>query len=278
MRILATLLVLSLLPLTSAQPEFDEDHTVRIAFGDIPTTKSFAEPAGVWNFHHTIKMTGSSFTADVPTGHTLTLLECRCNATRSGDTLTFAEGDVEVSMATSAQAGLSGAGTLSGPDTVILLVLSGAFVTASDPAVFLPGGESVPGYDIYLYENLGSEFWFASAPTGPKFVKPVADEAGFPFLIAGLALLIGMGIWYVLVQQGKVQVRTRKQVAQVAAHVEAAKEPKTVLQARKRVLMAGLKELELAKQSGGVETATYDQLKAELKKETVTVMRAIEEA
>ncbi|MFO1536051.1 MAG: hypothetical protein ABR586_10330, partial [Thermoplasmatota archaeon] len=85
--------------------------------------------------------------------------------------------------------------------------------------------------------------------------------------------------WAFLVQRGMVQARGRKQVAQVAAHTEAAaQDPPAVLEGKKRALLAALKEVELARQSQEMDTPTYDAVKAEFKKQAVTVMRALETA
>lgn len=110
----------------------------------------------------------------------------------------------------------------------------------------------------------------ADASTVPA---PSAAERWLP-LLAGL--LAGMLFWALLVHRGLVQRRRRQEVAQ-AAHVTAAAEGKDMLQARKRVLMAALKDLEMAKMNKQVDDDSYGKLKAELKRQTVTVMRALEQ-
>ncbi len=126
-------------------------------------------------------------------------------------------------------------------------------------------------------------------PSGPVlivpdnvFVEPTpteGDDGMFDDILPWFAgILIGALVWAYLVKQGYVQKRRKQEVVK-AAHVEAAEaESKETLEARKRVLMSGLKELEKAKMAKEIDSDVYDALKAELKKETVTVMRALEAA
>jgi len=49
-----------------------------------------------------------------------------------------------------------------------------------------------------------------------------------------------------------------------------------VLEGKKRALMAALKEVEVAKMNNEMPPEVYDAVKADLKKQAVTVMRALE--
>lgn len=129
---------------------------------------------------------------------------------------------------------------------------------------------------IHEYETSGGLHFAILPGPAPGGTIIEADES-FPYLPVVLGILGGILLWAFLVQRGLVQRRRRQEVT-TAAHKTAATEGKDVLEARKRVLMAGLKELEMAKMNKQVDDATYDKLKSELKRQTVTVMRALEEA
>jgi hypothetical protein len=139
-----------------------------------------------------------------------------------------------------------------------------------------PGASTDGQSTIQVFSGLPDPFWISVAPAAAAAPPP---SAGFPWLYSGAAFVLGCIAWSLLVSRGLVQRRSRKQTAAVAAHVEASRsETPALLEGRKRALMAGLKELELARQANEIDVATYDQLKAELKRETVIVMRALDEA
>jgi len=122
-------------------------------------------------------------------------------------------------------------------------------------------------------------FWVAIHPASPLQANPVTPGGGLsPWLYAVGGLVLGILLWAFLVSRGAVQARSRRQVVATAAHEEAAKEPAPVLEGRKRALMAALKELEMARMSNEIDVAAYDTVKADLKRQTVTVMRALETA
>lgn len=282
--ILAALLMVAT---ASAQPmNWSETHQVRIAYGDIPSTNATEAPSQ-WNFHETVLVNTSigQLTWVVPAGHVYLDIDCECAFALDDSEaplyrIAFPEGDDEVAMTFmhAAKGDLTGfaTGMTLGDDArVFIYAADGTAVRGPvAPTNVLPAA-SAPGFNVYDFEAAGP-FWFSIAPAAAVEQEPA------PFVTFwGLALgtLAGMAIWSLLVKQGVVQKRVRKQVAAVAAHKEVAKkESKDTLAARKRVLMAGLKELEVAKMNKDVELEVYDALKGELKKETVTVMRALEEA
>lgn len=140
---------------------------------------------------------------------------------------------------------------------------------------------------VYTFEAQPGETYTVQDGTGPAdgtvtvtttaTPGPTATPA-FSWTSLVLGLLAGILLWAFLVQRGMVQRRSRKQVVATAAHTAAAAEGTEMLQARRRTLMAALKDLEKAKMNKEVPVDVYDRLKAELKKDTVTVMRAIEAA
>ncbi len=306
--ILATLAVATLATLAApsqAQPALDQAHIVRAGTGDIPATVDVQEPAGFWNVdetrttpHTTGNHTDATFT--LPVGSTFGILaSSNCNGTTlapAGNQYTYRidantpSGDCTLTFThrRAVDATRAFGFTVTVPsdledDTAIILYLPKGYALTGPrtPDVVLPSaldGDRTTMHAFYGTTDrpLTGTIWFAAAPSAAT--TTVADEA-FPWIPVIIAVLIGALGWAFLVQRGIVQKRSRKQVAAVAAHKEvASKEPRAVLEGRKRVLMAALKELEVAKMNGDMDVPTYDALKAELKRETVTVMRALEAA
>ncbi len=300
MRFLPVLLTLTLLVAASAAVAQGEGHdatayTYRGAIGDIPGT-SAREAANAWNVQETLVFDAATTAAravTLPSGHTFGDLTCTCNgshepqpngrylftldANQTGEhTLTF----THVRPITSPVLLVDIAVPAGEKDdaTIVLFVGPGESIEASS------GGQQLPaaGRDGMLYVYTGSpesELSGLTAAVAPKPVLPTPDAGVSPLLMLLVGLVAGAIAWAVLVKMGVVQKRSRKQVAAKAVHEEVAKvEAKSTLEARKRVLMAGLKELELAKAGKGIEDADYDALKAEYKRKTVTVMRALESA
>jgi hypothetical protein len=264
--------------------DLDETHEYRIAFGDIPST-SVAEPAAQWNVleHHDLNGT-DVFLPLNPLAITpvLSLRGAPAEAAREdlGYRITFDEGAagtfrVRLSYGLAGQSDRFVA-TLAVPDAspghCVLYLDPGAriaFVNAQSSGQ-MPAGERTlhdfPGVIGTFAVQVGAE----SVPPGPT--------GGFDWTMLVIGLLVGAAVWAILVRQGVVQKRTRKQTATVAAHKQAAaREDKPTLEGRKRLLMAALKELEMAKIQKEIDAPTYDALKADFKRQAVTTMRALEE-
>lgn len=287
--LLAALLLMAATP-ASAQMTFDETQQIRIGYGDIPSTDAVERP-GAWNFEETrvVAMEDGPVTFHLSLNHAVPETMCDCNFTtdQAGNevTVTFPDGaSGEATLVFTHWVGgepdrIADRLTLTDDARVFLYAPNGAQVQGAAAATSPGTSPSDPSRTIHDFSgDLPPDFWFTVLPAttapggdGPSF--------GFDFVTLLLGVIAGAGIWAFLVTQGVVQKRSRKQVAGTAAHKEVATgQSKSMLEARKRILMAGLKDLELAKQDQAIDTATYDALKAEWKKQTVTVMRALEEA
>jgi len=309
---LAALALLLAAGTAAAQPDLDAELQVRAALGDIPTTEA-AEPAGTWNVeqrrtvhHETGNDTVVEF--DLPAGSRGNTPSCDCNFMQEGTNggirftipATEPTGDVTPRVVAHIPNEPAIAFALEVPEDVrgsvlaIVYSATGAPVTAAmeePPDSPLPCADTV-GCVLHYYEGTPEDpapatLWFSILPPGSvaeptpvttTVTVPGPSEAGSWWLPLAVGLVLGFLVWAMLVQRGVVQRRSRKQVVTTAAHVEMAREGKATLEARKRTLMAALKELEVAKMNGEVDTAAYDRLKAEYKKETVSVMRALEQA
>lgn len=275
MRIL--LVALLLIGTASAQPDFSgEDHLLRVSFGDIPTTAA-VETSGVWNFQETFQLPNGTHTIQVPAFAQAKQFACSCSAVASGNgwEITLAEaGEVIVTYRAPGDVPFAATVDVDGP--IVLFAPQGTHVESSRNGVFVGPTTEATGLEIYQFTGAGTA-WFTVGPIAPA--ATVVEDNGFGFMELAIGILAGLAIWAFLVQRGLVQKRQRKQVAAVASHKEIAKvESQPTLEGRKRVLMAGLKELELAKMNQEMETTVYDSLKADFKKQTVAVMRAIEES
>lgn len=301
------LLVLALtasLPGVQAQPPtFDEPYQVRAALGDIPTTPA-VEQGGVWNVEQQLKVQfdNASSEADrtysftLPSGSALANATCDCSrSTHSlvGSALSFRiepqtlSGERTIRIVTRQPAGevfgfALGASPAGADSVVILYVPGGSDVSGS--ADLREVGSSTDGSSVIHYTQFDGALpdgtWFAIHPATTAADPTTPDEGASvtSWLIpAMLGVVLGMVVWAMLVSRGVVQKKSRKQVVATAAHVEAAaKEPVPVLEGRKRALLAALKELELARQANEMPIEVYDAVKADLKKQAVTVMRALE--
>ena len=293
MRTLALLAILALAaPAALAQGmEFPQPFQVRVGLGDVPTTPA-AEPDG-WSVEQRwrIDSPGAEASLPIPPGARVVAATCDCNGTTEtqADRVLFhipnGTTRATVSLTTTTARGSAFALDLPvpvQPSIAIAYAPQGMEARGVGTPSTLPGASGP--HTIHVFGEQGglpSRFWLAILPAGGAVGTsgPVAvGEAGTPWLWIGAAFLAGILLWALLVSRGLVQARGRKQVVQVAAHEAiAAKEPRPVLEARKRALMAALKEVEMAKMSGEMEAPAYDTVKADLKKQTVTVMRALEE-
>jgi hypothetical protein len=304
----ALLATLALMPVTAQPPSFTQTFQVRGAVGDIPTTDN-VEPAGAWNLDHRLTATYSNTSSEddrtfrfaIPAGARVVNLTCDCADWRSTQTpriVTFTLGTnnpsgqhtirVTTSQPYDSTVGFSVFTPLEVSSleslAVILYVPRDAQLTApvkmSGQLTTTDGSSTIEYVTFASGQSRPLDLWFAIHPDNAIQAEPtISWNAG---LIAAF-LLIGVGIgavlWSWLVAQGLVQRKGRKQVAATAAHVEAAaKDPVPVLEGKKRALLAALKDLELAKQGNEVSLEVYDVVKADLKKQAVTVMRALEAA
>lgn len=268
--------------------DLDEPHEYRLAFGDVPSTDA-VEPAGRWNVieHHDLPATGEVFLPVSPLAiePVLALGGAPASATREarGYRIVFddgATGDVRLRISYALPGRVDGLVlTLEMPENqtghVVLYLDPGAridFVTAQSSGMQPAGDKTMhdfPGVTRTFAVQIGA---VAAPPPGP------ASE-GFDWIALAIGAALGAIVWALLVRQGMVQKRSRKQTAGVAAHKQAAaREDKATLEGRKRALMAALKELEVAKMNKDIDGAAYDALKADFKRQAVTTMRALEEA
>ncbi len=273
---------------------FPETSMMRVAVGDIPRTTA-TEPAGQWNVveYQRVHDAGTTSWAPgvfaLPAGNTFDGADCTCgNVTVSRSP----SGQYQVDYPASVPAGdyviafrhhhpltdyafnvryANGDGA-----TKVNFYLAGGYTVLSNVQPLVKDLESTaenPGYRIWQFQQPDhGEAWFvlttqiqAAPATGPNYI------------LVGVAFLAGAVLWAFLVARGLVQKKTRKQEASVAAHVEAAAtDSAPVLEGKKRALLAALKEVELARQANEMPVEVYDVVKADLKKQAVTVMRALE--
>ncbi|MEA3144403.1 MAG: hypothetical protein QOG31_1727 [Thermoplasmata archaeon] len=281
-----------------AQMDFGQSYQVRAGVGDIPSTQA-VERAGAWNVEQrlTVPLGGAKdlhFT--LPAGSALETVACTCASfTRQAQA-----GAVTVSLAANNTGNTATVTVLSsqpfstavafslrappeaGKDAAVILYvpMGSAFEapgTATSPGSSTDGTATIQALTYTAASPLPDPFWAAIHP-GATTTAPAPPAAGFPWLQAVAAFVLGLLLWAFLVQRGIVQTRGRKQVAQVAAHTEiAAQDPPAVLEGKKRALLAALKEVEMARQAQEMDTATYDAVKADFKRQAVTVMRALDE-
>lgn len=305
MRTAIALLVLALmLPGVQAQPPtYDEEYQVRGALGDIPTTPA-TEQSGVWNVEQQLKVqfdnasdeAQRTYAFTLPSGSTLANATCDCSrSTHSmvGTALSFriepqtASGERTIRIVSRQPAGevfgfALGASPAGADSVVVLYVPGGSEVSGSKGLTEV--GSSTSGSAVIHYARfdgaLPEDTWFAIHPATTAATPSGGDDdndAMAWILPAILGLLLGMVLWSLLVSRGVVQKKSRKQVVTTAAHVEAAaNDPPAVLEGKKRALLAALKEVELARQANEMPVEVYDVVKADLKKQAVTVMRALE--
>lgn len=94
-----------------------------------------------------------------------------------------------------------------------------------------------------------------------------------PWLLLVIGLLGGGFLVFALTQGGFMAAPSRRAASSGPSF---GAESKEMLETRQRVMVAALKELEIAKKKGEVPEAMYTSLKSELKKDTVNVMRELE--
>ncbi len=291
-------------PVQAQPPSFSQAYQVRAAVGDIPTTPA-TEPAGTWNVEQSLKVEFSNATSQawhftLPAGSTLANATCDCSRTThgvAGDQLTFTileqttSGPHTIRVVTRQPAGDVVGGTVTPPveagadAVVVLYVPGGSSVSSSADFDEVGTSPSDPSKTI-LYATFDAghplgDFWYAVHPGTATTAAGPADDGGdgwMEWLVpAAIGLALGAILWALLVSKGMVQAKSRRQVVATAAHVEAAaNDPPAVLEGKKRALLAALKEVELAKQANEMPVDVYDAVKADLKKQAVTVMRALE--
>lgn len=290
-----------LLPTAAAQiPSFNEDYQVRAALGDIPSTTAI-EPAGTWNVEQRITVAFDNNASELdrtylirlPVGSTLVNATCDCarsTHTQTGDTLSLRieplteSGQRTLTILTRQPVadvyGFRVAPTTPTDLVVILYVPVSLDATSNVPLREV--GLSTDRTATLFYQQFGAsdypfDLWFSIHPATTAVAPSDAEANPLPWLFLVLGLAAGALLWSQLVARGIVQKKSRKQVAAPAAHVEAAKESVPVLEGKKRGLLAALKELELAKQANELPLEVYDAVKADFKRQAVTVMRALED-
>lgn len=107
---------------------------------------------------------------------------------------------------------------------------------------------------------------------------PTVTTGPGAWLLALVGLVVGALLVYGLIAGGIVQGRRGGGAAATTTSSgrSLAAESKDMLSMRQRVMVAALKELEIAKKKGEVPEGLYTPLKAELKQDTVRVMRELE--
>lgn len=298
--LLALAVVAAAAPLATAQaPTFSEAYQLRGAVGDIPTTTP-VEPAGAWNLEQRRVVqfdnaTQQQYGFDMPDGAELVNATCTCNPSQFSATAgsvvftfptTLASGSYTLAVTTTQAAGPAFAFSLALPfdvdaaDRVALLYVptGSSYEAAAAPFRSLPSTNGQA--QIVQFNGIPSPFWASVHPASALSGGEGDDEDAMwmewlaPVL---LGLVLGAMLWAVLVSKGVVQKKSRRQVAGTAAHVEAAAtDPPAVLEGKKRALLAALKEIEVAKMNNEMAPEIYDTVKADIKRQAVTVMRALE--
>ncbi|MEA3135950.1 MAG: hypothetical protein QOC71_231 [Thermoplasmata archaeon] len=294
MAVLATVMAASLV--MAQPPTYSEAYQVRAAVGDIPTTTP-SEPANAWNIEQRVLVqagaSAQTVTLQLPLGSSMVNASCTCGAqpTINGRDVTFqvsGSGQQTVTVLTSQPTSRAFGFEVLRPsvatETVVVLYVPTAYevetpVDGESPGLSTDGSAHIMQYRGAAVPN---PFWASlHASNGGPASQP-SSSGGLainPWLMLGIGVLLGIILWAVLVSRGAVQAKSRKQVASAAAHVEAARdEPVAVLEGRKRALLAALKEIEVAKMNNEMPNEVYDAVKADLKKQAVTVMRALETA
>lgn len=290
-------LVASAAPAAAQAPDFSQAYQLRAAMGNIPTTNA-TEPDNAWNIEQrlTVQFTNATESRhgfQVPAGASVLNATCTCNpsqATVSNDAVVFTlptslpSGTYVLTVTTTQRVDRSFGFSVNAADAVpqadrvaIVYLPAGAEYDAQqEPDSRLPGVTT--SATILQFNAPHSPFWFSVHPASAVGATGDDDDAAWTewLVPAAIGLLLGIVLWAALVSKGMVQAKSRKQVVATAAHVEAAAEPAPVLEGRKRALLAALKEIEVAKQNNEMPPEVYDAVKADLKKQAVTVMRALE--
>lgn len=296
MRILPLVLLAALVlsPAMAQTMTVTSEHQVRIGFGDLPSTNE-PETAGVWNVEHRVTIPeGENRTITLPAGHQLGVThvddEAEFEIAIVNRTLQLfcheADPNNEAGICLIVVPHFIGGSVDAFGMALRVLSDNTVIVYASNGLEVVSGSDNLVGDDFYFpettqlihqYQVDNGRFWMTVQPE--SFTVEVPEPASFhAWQGLVLGLLIGAGVWYLLVRQGMVQKRHRKQVAGTAAHkTAAAKENKATLEWRRRAMLAAMKELELARADQNIDLEAYDLLKADFKKQTVTVMRALEE-
>lgn len=300
--LLSTAVLVALLAAPSAlsqPPSYTESFQVRAAIGDIPSTAA-VEPANAWNIEQLVLVTpgnaSQAVTLQIPYGSSLVNASCTCGGqpTVDGRDVTFqvsGTGQQTVALLTSQPAARAfGFEVLRpggpGDGVVVLYVPNGySFEAPAEPTQTLPSTSGTATIVEFRSGSLPNPFWASlhvavavDDGAGDSEPGPLYSD-GIVWIFLGAGVLLGIALWAYLVSKGTVQAKGRRQVAATAAHVEAAtNEPPAVLEGRKRALLAALKEIEVAKMNNEMPTEVYDTVKADLKKQAVTVMRALETA
>ena len=287
-----------LLPAVNAQPPtFDQAYQVRAAVGDIPTTTP-TEPAGTWNIEQRLTVqfdnaTSADHTIALPGGSELVAANCTCNPSKytvDAQAVRFTlqtdlpSGAYTLTVTTKQVAAEAFSFSIRSPievdaqDRVAILYVPTALAFDAPVAATSPGMSTDGQSRIEVLAGFGSLLWASLHPDDAYVPASKAPNQSMPWIWLAAGVLAGAIAWAILVSRGVVQKKSRKQVAGVAAHVEAASNNSpAVLEGKKRALLAALKDIEMARQANEMPVEVYDVVKAELKKQAVTVMRALEQ-
>lgn len=292
-------LALAAVPAEAQPPTFSQAYQVRAAHGDIPSTPA-TEPDDGWNIEQRLTVQFTNTTAAqhgfvLPEGSRLLNASCTCNpsqSTATEDAVVFTldtsvpSGSYTLTVLTAMETGRAFGFTLMAPiaagpaDRIAVIYVPNGWTYVASAEGSSPGLSTDGSSRIVSFESFESPLWVAvhldDAATGTA--APDSSWSGW-IVPALLGLLVGIVLWAVLVSRGAVQAKSRRQVAGTAAHVEAAAtDPPAVLEGRKRALLAALKEIEVARMNNEMAQDVYDAVKADLKRQAVTVMRALEAA
>ncbi|MEK6984958.1 MAG: hypothetical protein AABX89_01070 [Candidatus Thermoplasmatota archaeon] len=291
-------LLLTPVALAADTTDFTEASYLRVAYGDIPRT-SATEPANRWNAVEYQRITDRGATSwapglfELPSGFQFDGADCTCgNVTVD----IHPDGRYQIDYPAGVPAGEYVMAFRSHRDVGDFAFTFEPQVVPSVATFYLTADQSIqsnlaptvagltstaenPGYSIWSYATSASDHGFSGTwfVVGSNLVAP-ATASGPNYVLLAAAAIAGALVWAILVSRGLVQKKSRKQVATVAAHVEAAQtDPAPVLEGKKRALLAALKDVELARQGNEMTVEVYDVVKADLKKQAVTVMRALEQ-
>jgi hypothetical protein len=286
-------------PSMAAQPPtYSQAYQLRAGLGDIPTTAA-TEAAGSWNVEQRLEVqfdnaTEVQYGFELPAGATLAHASCTCGVTPDNGSAgvgftvpsSTPSGTYTMTVLSTQAAGDVTGFSLDVPRAagnsrvaIVYVPLGQEASAASEPSRSLPSTSGAA--TILEFTEVPSPFWVAvhpAAQAGGDSSGPASGPSGInPWLMLAVGVALGAIAWAFLVSRGAVQAKGRKQVAATAAHVEAAaNDPPAVLEGKKRALLAALKEIEVAKMNNEMPNDVYDSVKADLKKQAVTVMRALE--
>lgn len=198
----------------------------------------------------------------------------------SFDTLTINLTSVQASAAPGAQYTVSVTYPVGGTQAVLKAYYAVAAFTVR--AVALDDGYQASSPDLMLAATSAVEYHGGkqNVVAGDETVVTFAAKAGAPVQSDDMTkwawglsgLVLGLLVMFVAVKQGWLKGGSGPKFVKGGAM-----ESKAMLEARRRTLMAALKELEHAREANEVPNDAYGPLKEEYKAQAVRVMRSLEE-